>query len=168
MVRVVVRPWRTRREVSSPALTPAQFARLILRPAGRLTKTKRDTLEGFLEANPLLARGYWLKTRFQTLLAARDVGAFERWLQQAETSDLPSFYTVARSFRQDANAIIAALTTPWSTGQCEGQLCRVKLIKRLGYGRTKLDLLRQRILHRRVVPMMLDVHGRQVQPQIAG
>ena len=43
-----------------------------------------------------------------------------------------------------------ALTTPWSNAQCEGQICRVKLIKRLGYGRAKLDLLRQRILHRRV------------------
>jgi transposase len=167
MVRVVVRPWRTRQEASSPALTPTQLARLILQPAGRLTETERDTLEDFLEANPLLARGYWLKTWFQTLLAERDVGAFEPWLQQAEASDLPSFQTVARSFRQDADAIIAALTTPWSTGPCEGQICRVKLIKRLGYGRAKLDLLGQRILHRMVTPMTRPGRDRPVQPQIA-
>ena len=41
-----------------------------------------------------------------------------------------------------------ALTTTWSTGLCEGQTGRVKLIKRLGYGRAKPDLLRQRVLHR--------------------
>jgi transposase len=167
MVRVVVRPWRTRQEVSAPALTPAQLAHLILQPAGRLTETERDTLEGFLEANPLLARGYRLKTRFQTLLSERDVGAFEPWLQQAETSELPSFQTVARSFRQDADAIIAALTTPWSTGQCDGPICRVKLIKRLGYGRAKLDVLGQRIVHRMVPPMMRAGHDRPVEPQIA-
>jgi transposase len=40
--------------------------------------------------------------------------------------------------------------TPWSTGQYEGQIYRVKLIKRLGYGRAKMELFRQRILHRMI------------------
>jgi transposase len=60
---------------------------------------------------------------------------------------LKPFEALAKSFYQDYEAIKLALTTPWSTGQCEGQNCRVKLIKRLGYGRAKLDLLRQRVLH---------------------
>ncbi|MDP3064687.1 MAG: transposase [Chloroflexota bacterium] len=54
----------------------------------------------------------------------------------------------AKTFRHDYEAIKAALTTPWSTAQVEGQNTRVKLIKRLGYGRAKLDLLQARILHR--------------------
>jgi transposase len=112
MVRVVVRPWRTRPEGSPPALTSAQLARLILQPAGRLTAAERDALEGCVHANPLLAQGYRLKTRVHTLLAERDPMALAPWLQEAETSDLPSFHTRARSFRQDDDAIIAALTRP--------------------------------------------------------
>jgi transposase len=153
MVRVVVRPWRARPPDSPPTPTSVRLSRLILQPAERLTEADRGTLEGFRHANPLLAQGYQLKTRFQTLMAQRDPLALEPWLQEAETSDLPVFQTLARSFRQDADAITAALTTPWSTGQCEGQICRVKLIKRLGYGRAKVDLLRQRILHRLPVPV---------------
>ncbi len=61
---------------------------------------------------------------------------------------MKQFQSIARSFRQDYEAIKLALTTPWSTGQCEGQICRVKLIKRIGYGRAKADLLRQRVSHR--------------------
>jgi transposase len=72
---------------------------------------------------------------------------------------------LARRFRQDYPALIAALTTPWSTGHCEGQICRVKLLKRLGDGRAKWDWLRQRILHRRGIPMTLAGRGCQVQPQ---
>ena len=86
-------------------------------------------------------------------MAEHDAAALDQWLQEAETSGLPPFRTIARSFRQDYAAIVAALTTPWSTGQCEGWICRVKLIKRVGYGRAKLDLLRQRILHRMPAPV---------------
>jgi transposase len=167
MVRVVVRPWRTRPEGRPSELTAAQLARLLLRPAGRLTEADRQAVEDYLHANPVLAQGYQLKTRFHALLAEWDPAALEPWLQEAETSGLPSFQTVARSFRQDYAAITAALTTPWSTGQCEGQICRVKLIKRLGYGRAKLDLLQQRILHRIATPMRLLGRGCRSQQPVA-
>jgi transposase len=40
----------------------------------------------------------------------------------------------------------AALTTPWSSGQSEGQITRLKLLKRQTYGRASFDLLRRRKL----------------------
>jgi len=167
MVRKVLQPWRARPEAGPSILTPAQRIRLLLQPATRLSDAERDTLECLLRAKPLLAHGYALKSRFQALLAQRDRAAFDQWLQEADISARPSFQTVARSFRQDYAAIIAALTTPWSTGQCEGQICRVKLLKRLGYGRAKLDLLAQRILHRRVAAMVFAGDKGQIEPQVA-
>ena len=47
----------------------------------------------------------------------------------------------------DKAAVIAALRLPWSNGQTEGQINRLKLIKRQMYGRAQLDLLRVRVLH---------------------
>jgi transposase len=52
----------------------------------------------------------------------------------------------AAGLRQDEQAIRAALTLPWSSGQVEGQVTRLKLVKRQGYGRAKLDLLRARLV----------------------
>jgi transposase len=167
MVRLVVRPWRLRQAISPPALTPAQLAWLLLKPPERLTDADRQGLEDYLDANPVLAHGYQLKTRFHVLLAAHDPAALEQWLREAESSDLPSFRALARSFRQDFAAIVAALTTPWSTGPCEGHICRVKLLKRLGYGRAKLDLLRQRILHRRAAPLTGAKQELRVPQQVA-
>jgi transposase len=40
----------------------------------------------------------------------------------------------------------ASLRLPWSSGQDEGQVNRLKLLKRSTYGRAKLDLLRRCIL----------------------
>ena len=54
--------------------------------------------------------------------------------------------TFAAGLEQDGTAIRAALTTPWSNGQTEGQVTRLKLLKRQMYGRAGLDLLRHRAL----------------------
>ncbi|MBE2267700.1 MAG: transposase [Anaerolinea sp.] len=51
------------------------------------------------------------------------------------------------TLRQDVAAVRAALETPWSNGQTEGQVTRLKLIKRQMYGRAKFDLLRLRVIH---------------------
>jgi transposase len=120
----------------------------VLRPNQHLGESSKQELADFLEANPALSKGYHLKESFQRTLVQHDVEAFDAWLQAATESELKPFEALAKSFRQDYAAIKLALTMPWSTGQCEGQICRVKLIKRLGYGRAKLDLLRQRVLHR--------------------
>ena len=44
-------------------------------------------------------------------------------------------------------AVRAGLTLIWSNGQVEGNVNRLKLIKRQMYGRANFDLLRQRVLH---------------------
>ena len=47
---------------------------------------------------------------------------------------------------RDKAAVVAAIATPWSTSPAEGQINRLKVIKRSMYGRAGLDLLRQRVL----------------------
>jgi transposase len=165
--RVVVRPWRVRQEARRQELPPAQLARLLLPPAGGLTEPERDGLQSLLDATPLLTQGYQLKTRFHTRLAERHPVALDHWLREAERAGLPPFRAVAHSFRQDDAAVRAALTAPWSTGQCAGQICRVQLFKRLGDGCAKVDLLRQRIGHRMRGPMTRASRAHQSQEQVA-
>ncbi len=119
-----------------------------MRPSQQLTTSEKEELERILQANPPLALGYRLKESFHRLIANHNIIELDHWLEQATQSDLPPFKGLARTLHQDYEAVKAALILPWSTAQCEGQNTRVKLIKRLGYGRAKLDLLRQRILHR--------------------
>jgi len=82
------------------------------------------------------------------LLRERDETALTPWLARAEASGLTEFAACAASLRQDEAALVAALTLPWSNGQTEGQVTRLKRVKRQMYGRAKVDLLRRRVLHR--------------------
>jgi transposase len=90
-----------------------------------------------------LARARELALRFAAIVRERKIGDFGRWLDDAAESELRSF---ASGLKQDEAAVRAALELPWSNGQTEGQITRLKLIKRQMYGRAKHDLLRARVL----------------------
>lgn len=71
------------------------------------------------------------------------------WIDRATTSTSPQeIQRFARGLLSEYDTIAAALALPWSNGQTEGQINRLKLVKRQMYGRAKLDLLGQRFLGR--------------------
>ena len=59
---------------------------------------------------------------------------------------MPDVATFATGRRRERAELLAALTLPWSTGPVEGQITRLKLVKRQGYGRSGLDTLKRRFL----------------------
>ena len=148
-IKDLVRPWRSGQPDKSVVLSRVSLNQWwLLRPNDRLDPEDKQKLELILEANPKLASAYHLKEEFRRIVAQHDVEALDEWISKAALSELKPFQSLAKGMAHDLEAIRNGITLPWSTAQCEGQICRVKLIKRQGYGRAKLDLLRQRILHR--------------------
>jgi transposase len=134
------RPTQARRQLTRhvPWLLP--------RAPDLLKDQERADLERVLAADALLDAGYNLVQRFRVALHELDVTAFKQWLIDAAASDLNPFARLAAGMTDDLDAITNAFRYPWSTGPVEGHITRVKLIKRAGYGRAKLALLRARIL----------------------
>ena len=93
-----------------------------------------------------MAQGQQLAAEFVRLVRTRDVGALEAWLMRAQESKLAEFRDFAAGLRRDHAAVTAALQLPWSNGQTEGQITKVKMLKRQMYGRASVALLRQRLL----------------------
>ena len=98
-----------------------------------------------------------LARRFTALVRASGVGGtatggrdgaadFDPWITQARACSAPAIAKFASGLDGDAAAVRAALTEPWSNGQAEGQINRLKLIKRQSYGRVGLDLLQRRMV----------------------
>jgi len=71
----------------------------------------------------------------------------EAWLKKVTASGIDSLIRFTAGLRQDLAAVTAAFSSPWSNGQVEGQVNRLKLIKRQMYGRGNFDLLRLRVLY---------------------
>src|SRR5690606_36541731 len=85
----------------------------------------------------------FLAHEFRRMLSERDPQALGPWLEAARQSLLRSF---AHGIHADVAAVRAAIALPWSNGPVEGEVNRLKTIKRQMYGRAGVDLLRQRVL----------------------
>lgn len=96
---------------------------------------------------PELQRGYTLVHQFHTLLRHRAGRALPAWLKTVHDSGILELKRFADSLNKDYSAVYAGLTEPWSQGPVEETNNRLKLIKRMMYGRAKFDLLRKRVLH---------------------
>ncbi len=86
------------------------------------------------------------RRRFSAGRMARQPERLDEWLEKAPASTLGAFRRFAASLRRDYAAVKAGLTVAWSTGPVEGQINRLKMLKRQTFGRAGLDLLEQRVI----------------------
>jgi transposase len=153
LVRRVVGPWRARLPVApSPFLTPSPRATtwlllgsLVRKPVAP-TPEQQAFLTALCQLCPEVARVQALTLDFAHLLRQRRGAALEDWLAAARQSAVPELVSFVRGVQRDQRAVTTAFTEGWSNGQVEGQVNRLKLLKRQMYGRAKLDLLRARVL----------------------
>jgi transposase len=94
-----------------------------------------------------LDAAYTLTQRFRQMMRARDASTLDLWLTDCLASELPELVHFARGLQREQPAVQAARELPYRNGQVEGQITKLKLLKRQSYGRAKLDRLRQRMLH---------------------
>ncbi len=127
--------------------SPKQLAWLVLRANDPALSTADQTLWNCLRRHPEVLPLRTLATQFVTMVRERQGTRLAGWLAACRDGPSPEFRSFAKALATDVAAVKAALTLPWSNGPVEGQITKLKLLKRGAYGRMKLDLLRQRLLH---------------------
>ena len=150
----VVRQWAARRRRQDPAAdrmtpakaqppTPRKAARLLMSKPDQLSEEDRRFVTALLDLSPPVAQAVELARAFSIMIKEGLADQLDGWIRAAEGGGFKGF---AASLRHDRDAVHAALTMPWSTGPVEGQINRLKVIKRTMYGRAGFDLLRRRVL----------------------
>jgi transposase len=139
-------PLPTVTEGSRRPLTPCRATWLVLRPSERLTAHDHHQLAQLTQQAPELAEAVALAQDFAGFVRRRQPAQLEPWLARAAASALPPFRRFAKGLRADMAAVQAAVTLPWSQGPIEGQINRLKMLKRQMFGRARLDLLARRFL----------------------
>jgi transposase len=118
---------------------------MVSRPEKR-SRVARLYLEQLCQINDEMAQLYELAMAFLTLVRERRGEDLNAWRSQAMSCGIDPLVRFAEGMQDDLAAIEAGLTLPWSNGVTEGQVNRLKLLKRQAYGRASVALLRQRML----------------------
>lgn len=147
----VVTEWAARRRRAervdggalSRALSARTIARLMTISRDSLSKSETVTVAAIEGGVPLLVEAREIIAAFQAMIRGKSLADLEPWLERARSSLVASF---ANGIINDKAAVSAAIISPWSNGQTEGQITKLKLVKRQMYGRGKLDLLQARVI----------------------
>ena len=147
----VVTEWATRRRRAEQAdaenlqriPSARTIARLMTIGRDRLSKAETVTIAAIENGLPRLVEARELIALFHAMVRKTVSADLDSWIAQARTSLVASF---ARGVAKDQAAVRAAILLPWSNGQTEGQITKLKLVKRQMYGRGKIDLLQARLI----------------------
>ncbi len=122
-----------------------RLAWLLVKDQEQLDENENVMLTQLLQ-HPVVAKCHTLGKQFTEMVRHRLPNKLGAWLRACRDSGIPEFASFADGLADDLSAIRAALTWEWSNGLLEGQVNRLKLIKRQMYGRANFDLLRIRVL----------------------
>jgi transposase len=157
-VRVVGRFLQTLREKRCPLtdLPPPTLAEqfsanaaawLFIRQQTDLTEEEQKTLQAIREASETAETAYGLVQAFLTMVRKREGERLDAWLEQVDNSHIQELQRFAQGILRDKEPVAAGLTQVYSNGPVEAQVQKLKVIKRQMFGRAKLPLLKQRLLH---------------------
>jgi transposase len=120
---------------------------LIARPFDDLDADERADLSELCQASTQLATLHTLVQSFGQIVRKREGHRLEAWKQQVAESGFTEVQRFAKGLERDQEAVLAGLTLVYSNGQVEGHVNKLKLLKRVMYGRAGFALLRQKVLH---------------------
>lgn len=121
---------------------------LVMLDDNKLDEQQQAARTSMLAADSQMVTVDRLARQFVQLVETRRSKDLDQWLTDVAASDIKALTTFANDIRADLAAVRNVLRLSWSNGQTEGQINRLKFIKRQMYGRAKLDLLRRRVLYR--------------------
>jgi transposase len=154
-VRRLLRSWKHQRPVRYQRLealpdfdapAPRQAVWWLLKP-GELEQNQKEYVRELQKLSPEIGSGLKLVKEFQSLLVGKQADKFDLWSLSVEQSGLKELQSFSIGLMKDEEAVRAAMTYSWSNGQVEGNVNRLKMIKRMMPGRAGFAMLNARVLH---------------------
>ena len=120
---------------------------LFVRDPASLDEKEPTTLTAICQASETARTTYQLVQEFRHLLHHREGGKLDNWLSSVKASQIRELQSFVWGVERDKAAVVAGLTLPQNNGLVEGNVNKLKLIKRMMDGRAEFPLLPQRVLH---------------------
>ncbi len=137
-----------------PGISASHAAAILVKRPENRSEEEIQTLKRLKMAHRITERCCTLFEQFAGMLRDKEQkgeeqahSQLEEWTEQAKASGIAELKAFAVKLLQDTDAVVAAMVLPYSQGQTEGRVNKLKLVKHSMYGRGNFDLLRQRVLY---------------------
>jgi transposase len=127
--------------------SPSQLRWLLVKKREELNETQQRELARLLEGSEAVHMLHRLQHAFLQMLRQRQAERLDAWMKEARSSGIKELQSFVAGIERDYQAVKACLSFQWSQGAVEGTVNKLKVHKRLMYGRVGFPLLRQKMLH---------------------
>lgn len=138
---------RTRRlPLPEVTWTTAKVKVLLCKKEDKLAEKDKKLVKDLCDKSPEISQARVLAIKFREMMEDKHGHLLSSWITEVEQSCIQEMKGFARGLLSDYQAVVNALTLSWSNGQVEGQINKLKTIKRQMYGRAGFNLLKKCVI----------------------
>lgn len=119
---------------------------LLYKPVDEVKKISQEQLDKVIESYPLIGTIHDIVKSFKNTLFSKDPDELEKWLEEAERLEIEQISSFVNGVRRDINAVRKAIELDYNNGLAEGSVNKLKVVKRIMYGRNSFELLKSKLL----------------------
>ncbi|WP_233186813.1 transposase [Petrotoga sp. SL27] len=116
------------------------------KPVEQLEALSKELYEKIIQIYPVIESIINLVNEFKHLLESKNVEKLEEWIEKASNLKIRKIDKFVNGLKRDIQAVRNAIIYEYNDGLAEGSLIKLKVIKRIMYGRNKFETLRQKVL----------------------
>ena len=109
-------------------------------------KMEEAVIRSVLKKYPLLSELYALTKEFCNVLFSNNPAKLDEWINEAQKYDIPELQTFINGIKKDLTAVKNGIIYSYNNGLAEGSVNKIKVIKRIMYGRNSFELLKAKVL----------------------
>jgi transposase len=134
-------------EVKYELVDRKYLIKLLYKPIESIKELSRELLEKVFKEYPTLSEIYKLNTSFKEVLFSNNSNGLNTWIDSAKSLNISDINSFINGITNDIEAVKNAIIYKYSNGLAEGSVNKIKVIKRIMYGRCSFDTLRRKVLH---------------------
>ena len=120
--------------------------KLLYKPLDKVKEISLEQLEAVIEKNPVIAKIYEIVSSFREVLFSKNPDALDSWIEKARLLNISEINSYIRGINRDIEGVKNAIIYEYSNGLAEGSVNKIKVIKRIMYGRCNFETLRSKVL----------------------
>lgn len=120
--------------------------RLLYKPLDRVKEITQVQLDKVIEKYPVIGSTYDAVYSFKQTLFSKKSEELEKWMSEAEKMNIEEITSFVNGIRRDIAAVKKAIEMDYNNGLAEGSVNKLKVVKRIMFGRNSFKLLKNKLL----------------------